>query len=196
MTATTIFHLVGWVGTLLYVYGYLLVVLGIKPTRRHYFSVNSLAAFSVIVVSLFTGTHQIVFANVAWLAISIAGLRHLQLNLPMGVRHGMRGCGAIWLLATIGVLIVAGSSEAIAVLAWFGAAAFIGSYFLFANERISVVEFIVWNIVAPVALMPRLYEDANWPVFALEIFWAAVGIFALITRRYHNLAPFREQPGS
>ena len=192
MTNATIFEIVGWIGAFVYFYGYLLIALGLSTTRRHYLLVNTVAALCIIAVSAFKGTHPAVVLNIAWLAISIAGMRGAYPRFTVGSSRVFLAGGVVS-LAVVGVLFVAGERTlAVLMLAWLGTAIFIVSYLLFVNQGISVAAFNRCNVVAPIALLPRLYDDSNWPVLALEVFWATVALYAVARRRPAAGAPFRD----
>jgi hypothetical protein len=190
MTNFIIFEIVGWVGTLFYFYGYLRIALGINTTRKHYLTVNAVAALAITIVSVAKGTHPVVVLNLAWLAISIAGIRGARPRfIAISPRIFLAG-GMAW-VAAVAVAFMAGEQAyAVLMLAWLGTAVFILSYLLFVNEGISVIEFNICNVIAPIALLPRLYDDSNWPVLALELFWATIAVYAVASRRSATKVPF------
>jgi hypothetical protein len=176
-----VLEIAGWAGALLYLYAYLLIVLKINTTRRHYFLANAIAATGVAAVSLLQGTYQAVTLNLAWLFIS--GFRFFGVSMP-NLTPGptfFRILAPVWLVWVLVSYRKLGPVYSISALAWLGTVIFLLAYILFVNERILTKEFNLWNIAAPIALLPRLHNDANWPVLALELVWAAAAVYATLT---------------
>ena len=178
-----ILEIAGWAGAFLYLYAYLLIVLKINKTQRYYLLTNAIAATGVVLVSVLKGTYQAVILNLAWLVIS--GLRFYSVNMPRRIpgrlflRTMVPVC-FVWVVISYWAI---APHHSISVLAWLGTATFLLAYLLFVNERLTLREFNLWNIAAPIALLPRLYEDANWAVFALETLWASAALYATLTHR-------------
>ncbi|NIV94845.1 hypothetical protein GWN42_19145 [candidate division KSB1 bacterium] len=172
-------EIIGWFGFALYLIAYFLLAINRIAAGTLYFSLNIVAALGITVVSMYKGTYQAVVVNVLWIGISCLGITQYKLRNFFDARTPFR-ISMIILLAIAVALVLSGQDHwAIALLGWIYVLAFILSYLLFVDRRITLFEFHIWNFVAPLSILPKLIVDANWPVFALEVFWALSASFGI-----------------
>lgn len=193
MLAQSIFDLIGWAGTLLYLYAYVFLAPRLRQRRHLYVGLNALAALAVATVSAVKGTPQAVVLNLGWLGISLLSYRGALPGLGHGLAMAFRIAALIWTVATVIMFANQMWASGISWLAWLGTTCFLASYLLFANFRIGYLEFNGWNMFAPAALLPRLIADENWPVVGLESFWFLAAAYAFVRTRLKGAPDARDR---
>ncbi len=172
-----IFNTLGWVGTTLYLgnHGYLSFHPDYKP--KLYFALNFVAALALVISSSVISSWQAVATNAFWGVVSFIAIANISFSRRVSLSE-------IWIAAPIAVGSITGMAYAVVdyatgmtILGWAAGALFCAAYLLFTTGAIKRSRFLIYNIIAAMSLMPILYLQGNWPVFALEAAWIAVSLF-------------------
>lgn len=174
----------GWFGSIVYLinHGYISVVKSWN-TRIYYFG-NLIAALVLVISSLLIHSYQAVVINGFWAVVSLLLLMHFDITrVPVSRRLFYVGFVLIITAsAYIGLQEGWQSTPFYTALGWTSTYAFCLSYLLFCSKKISHISYLGFNFYAASALLPILWGQANWPVFTLEVCWAAISIFGVLTR--------------
>ena len=176
--------LLGWLGSVLYLinHGYISVVKNWHP--KIYYGGNLIAALSLMASSLIIFSYQAVVINGFWALISILLIMQFDVaKIPLSRR--IFYLGFILILAWsvyIGYDEGWNSTSFYACLGWSSSYVFCLSYFLFCSKKLSHIKYLLFNIYAATALLPILWGQDNWPVFTLEICWAAISVYGVYAR--------------
>ena len=176
--------ILGWFGSFLYLvnHAYISIVKGWNT--KLYYSGNFIAAMSLVVSSLLIFSYQAVVINAFWAVVSILLLIKFDVaKVPLSKRIFFLGFIAIlvWLL-------ISGSQNGwqsttfYSHLGWSSSYVFCFSYFLFCSKKLSHVNYLLLNIYAACALLPLLWQQQNWPVFSLEVVWATISAYGVLSR--------------
>lgn len=178
-----IFVYLGWVATASYLIGH--VYLALKPDyiARLYYGLNLIGAVGFIISSGAISSWQSVIINIFWAVISIAALRGAS-RLPTFPLSRWVLLGPTFLAAVIsGFIFIIEKNLGANILGWAGTLLYILGYYLFASESVKKWQFLVYNTIAALILLPVYYIDGNWPAFALSAIWSLISIFGLIKVR-------------
>ncbi|MBD1390068.1 hypothetical protein IC617_11565 [Neiella sp. HB171785] len=181
----TLLSLLGWFGTLCYLYAHARIsVLG-KSADPVYFGFNATAALALVISSLALMSWQPVAINLFWLMVSIASLQCWQLpKLPISNRVLFASC-LLMLLIGCGMLLQ-GSMSGIAVWGWSSTLAFCLGYWKFSAGRLQAKHYYLLNTYAAWILLFQLYQDGNWPVFGLEVVWGFISLTAFLSTKSND----------
>lgn len=179
-----IISMLGWFGSILYLinHGYISVY---KNWKTHiYYSGNCIAALSLMVSSFMLLSYQAVVVNGFWALISMLLLLNVNVaKVPMSKRIFYVGFISF---VTISLIIGFHYGWAAPVfhvyIGWSSSYVFCLSYFLFCSKKINQISYLMLNFYAAIALLPILYSQENWPVFTLEVCWAAISIYGVYRR--------------
>ncbi|WP_299771444.1 hypothetical protein [uncultured Pseudoteredinibacter sp.] len=177
--------LIGWFGTVLYLANHAYLSISKAHSKPLYFGANALAAACLVFSSLALSSWQAVFNNFFWFVISALLLLQVDLKrLPVSpkVFYVLFSLLLIYLLVYLLRLQELNAS----ILSWSSVLCFGMAYLLMSSQKISVLQYLYWNIYAAIAFLPQLWLDQNIAVFALELCWAAISIFGVCRR---HLAP-------
>lgn len=174
----------GWFGSVLYLinHGYISAFKHWKP--KIYYGCNLIAALSLVVSSLMIFSYQAVVINGFWAIISILLLLNIDVaKVPFSKRVFKLGFVFIlaWLVF-IGFQYGWGSITLYDYLGWSSSYVFCLSYFLFCSKKLNHINYLLFNIYAACALLFILWEQHNWPVFSLELCWAAISAYGVFAR--------------
>jgi hypothetical protein len=173
--------LIGWFGTLLYLVNHAYISLNKQWKKRVYYSGNAIAAVCLICSSYVAGSWQAVFINGFWAVISVALLCDANLRsitFSKNFFYVMVGAMLTYFLGEFALQ----QTLNLALLGWTSAFIFSACYLLFSTEKMLPRFYLCWNAFAAIALLPQLWLDQNWPVFSLEIAWAAISIYGAARR--------------
>lgn len=181
---------IGWAGTIIYLlnHGYISTVVNWK--RKLYFGGNFVAAALLVVQSVYLLSWQAVVINCFWMVVSICLLANISFDMvKVRAKHYYQVCAIVFILivslSIYSVLLTAKWNAAIDMFGWSSAFVFCSSYFLFSALRITSRAYLVLNAYAALALLPLLWFNQNWPVFALEIAWAGISIYGVAKSYQH-----------
>lgn len=172
-------EVLGWFGTTLYLLNYAYLAFYPKWKRVIYFAANGIAAISLVVSSAALASWQAVGINGFWAAISIWLLLGLGFDWVPLTRRSLE-------FGVLGLLLVAAGSVywdwrlSVSWVGWSSTFAFSLAYLLFAAQKLQVRRYHFWNAYAAFVLLPQLWLDTNWPVFAMEVAWFGISVAALI----------------
>ncbi len=172
---------IGWFGTLLYLVNHAYISISKNWQQNIYYTGNVVAAICLIISSSFSTSWQAVVINTFWAIISIAFLVGTNLNVLSFNKHFFYVAIFAMLAIFVGQLLVQNHLN-FALLGWSSAFIFSGCFLLFSQGKMPPRSFLGWNAFAAVALLPQLWNDSNWPVFSLEIIWAAISIYGVARR--------------
>ncbi|MBQ0797046.1 hypothetical protein [Zhongshania sp.] len=173
-----IVSLIGWFGTFLYLLNHAYISLNQIWKRRLYYGGNTIAASCLIISSYYSYSWQAVVINCFWALTSLALLCSLDLTKIKLDRRIFHLLVIAMLLVFFAECVFKGQFN-LALLGWMSAIAFSGSYLLFGAGKMPAKFYFCWNAFAAIVILPQLWLDQNWPVFALEICWAVISIFGV-----------------
>ena len=169
------FVLLGWIGTFIYLLNHGYISFKTNWKSSIYYGGNLVAALSLVVSSYVASSYQAVFINSFWAVVSVAILLNWPLKkVPANVRVFYSGLSLLVVLFAFN-LIVNGTFDAM-ILGWSSAYVFTFGYLLFCTKKIGLMPYLLLNAYAAIVLLPQLWLDNNWPVFALEIAWAGISL--------------------
>lgn len=174
--------LLGWVGTLTYLVNHTYISVNKNWRRPVYYSGNCFAAIMLVISSFYIGSYQAVFINGFWAIISIALLLDLPIKrIPVSSRlFFFTWLGFIVYLAADFII---QQKLNITVMGWSSAFVFTIGYLLFCSEKLKQSHYLLFDAYAALVLLPQLWLDQNWPVFALEISWASISLYGVYMRK-------------
>lgn len=174
--------LLGWAGSLLYLANHAALSALRAYPERVYLLGNLVAAVLVGAASLALHSWQSVGVNLFWAAVSLQGLAGREVHARMLSERWFRRLTG--LMVSGGVMAAAVSLRLSAdLLGWASVAGFCGVYFLFANHEVGRPAYFLYNVLAALLILPVLWLDRNWPVFALEACWAVLSFGAFLKHR-------------
>ena len=176
--------ILGWLGSILYLvnHGYISVIK--NWNTKLYYGGNFIAATSLVISSLLIFSYQAVVINAFWALISILLLIKFDVaKVPLSRRIFFVGfiVMLVWLVV-IGLQSGWQSTTFYSFLGWSSSYVFCFSYFLFCSKKLSHVNYLILNIYAACALLPLLWQQQNWPVFSLEVVWAGISAYGVLSR--------------
>jgi hypothetical protein len=167
---------IGWLGTFLYLINHIYISLETNWKNNIYYGGNTLAAICLIISSYYNASWQAVVINIFWASISIALLLGANLStIKLNKRFFYIVFIGMSLMLFVNYLMQ--SQFDLALLGWISAFIFSGAYLLFSAKKMLPRYYLCWNAFAAIALLPQLWLDHNWPVFALEVIWASISIY-------------------
>ena len=176
--------ILGWLGSILYLlnHGYISIVK--NWNTRVYYGGNFIAAISLVASSLVIVSYQAVVINGFWAVISILLLIKFDVaRVPLSKRVFVAGLvGILVYLGMVGFQSGWQSTTFYSYLGWSSSYVFCFSYFLFCSKKLSHVNYLLLNIYAACALLPLLWQQQNWPVFSLEVVWAGISAYGVLSR--------------
>lgn len=179
--------LIGWCGTVVYLANHAYLSLSVQHKKTLYFGANALAAACLVFSSVILSSWQAALNNGFWLLISVLLLAKVNLQqltvskVLLYVLFG--GLFAVFLFGWAST----GLPDA-ALMGWSSVLCFGMAYLLLSATKITVLEYLCWNIYAALAFLPQLWLDQNIPVLALEIAWAGVSVFGALKRKFFTPA--------
>jgi hypothetical protein len=168
----------GWLGTVTYLLNHAYISLVPQWRPSIYYGANLVAALALVATSLHSQSLQAVAINGFWALLSIALLYGLPVaKLPFSSRlfHQLLLVFAI----AIGYLSSVNGAQAVIALGWSSVFVFSAAYLLFSSGKMKTRHYLAFNGYAALALMPQLWLDQNWPVFGLEVAWAAISFYGV-----------------
>ncbi len=178
-------EVIGWIGSFLYILSYFLISFDYLKVNKLYYLLNILAAAFVIVISLYKQTIQPIAINSIWLYISFLGYNNKKISFIFFHKKFLHIVSFIF-LAVIIISFFYSYKQAFNVLAWFSVFSFSFSYFLFSIQRISEKLFHIYNFLAAMSLIPKMYMYDNMQVVVLESLWAFFAIKAYLAESKDN----------
>jgi len=172
---------IGWAGFAVYLLAYALLAAGLLRRGRPYFALNVAAALAVTAVSVFKGSVQAALINLAWAVLSAAAFVNARPRAVASGRAVLRGLIALGLACAAALGLAGRWAGAVEALSWTSVAAFVGGYLLFSTHAVGRLEFHLLNVIASTSLLPGLWQDANWPVFALETAWGSIAAVGAVS---------------
>jgi len=171
----------GWLGSILYLinHGYISAVKRWRPSV--YYGGNFIAAVALVISSLMIVSYQAVLVNLFWAVISALLLAKVDVaKVPLSKRLFLLGFTIllVW-VGYIGLRSGWLSSSFHHWLGWSSTYVFCLSYFLFCSKKLGHLHYLLFNIYAATALLPILWQQQNWPVFTLEVCWAAISFYGV-----------------
>lgn len=174
-----IFIIIGWIATMAYLSAHF--YLAIDPNYRFhlYYSLNLAGAVGFVISSTAITSWQSVIINIFWAFITASTLLgktdFIRFNAS---RFWLTGPAFLAALSGLMVMVV-NFSMGSNVLGWAGTAFYIFGYYLFATQSIKSWQFLVYNSIASLILLPVYGLDENWPAFTLSVAWALISVIGL-----------------
>ncbi|WP_440876799.1 CBU_0592 family membrane protein [Thalassotalea sp. PLHSN55] len=172
---------IGWLGTFIYLANHAYISFTQEWKKTIYYGANAVAAACLIVSSFFTESWQAIVINGFWLAISLALLANKDISVIKFSRRIFYTVVVMFIASFIAYYLSQAQLN-MAILGWLSAFVFSGCYLLFSQEKMLPRYYLCWNAFAAIALMPQLWIDGNWPVFYLEISWAAISVYGAVRK--------------
>lgn len=172
--------IIGWLGTVLYLanHAYISLIKNWRP--KVYFLGNLIAATSLTVQSVYISSWQAAAINGFWMVISALLLIGVKMDSVKITAKPYFVFSGILLTSVLSTFIFVELTQFYDILGWSAAYFFCSSYFLFSAKRISSRAYLAINVYAALVLLPQLWLQANYPVFALEIAWALVSLIGIV----------------
>ena len=148
-------------------------------------SSDLVAAAFVIIISLYKQTLQPIAINSIWLYISFLGYNNIKINFMFFRKKYLHIISLLFLVLII-ISFFYSYEQVFNILAWFSVFAFSFSYFLFSIQKISEKLLHMYNFLAAVSLIPKMYMYDNMQVVILEVLWAFFAIKAYIEESKDN----------
>lgn len=174
-----IFVALGWLATASYLIGH--IYLAVKPNYSHriYYGLNLFGALGFVISSGVIQSWQSVVINIFWTYISFASLQGAG-KLPNFPLSRWLLIGPVFIAAAVGGLICAVDvSLGASILGWAGTILYIFGYFLFATDSVKQWQFLSYNTIAALILLPIYGLDENWPAYALSVLWSIISLWGL-----------------
>lgn len=169
----------GWFGTTLYLINHVYLSFCRDWRRGFYYSGNLIAASSLVASSAYLQSWQAVAINAFWAIISILILFKLNLRkLPLTSRRFI-----LLFLVTLLICVVAylkAPDQIWNLVSWIAAVLFSLSYLMFSAAKMPARYYQLCNFFAAGMCLPALWIQANYAVFALEVAWAFISIWAAV----------------
>lgn len=176
--------LLGWIGSILYLLNHIYISVEKDWNERAYYSGNLIAAISLIVSSMTIPSYQAIVINSFWAIISLLLLFKFNVNKFIFSKRIF----FVGLILIISYCISLAFSQNInslefhTYLGWSSSYVFCLSYFLFCSKKLSHIQYLLLNVYAATALLPLLWSQENWPVFTLEVCWALISTYGVLSR--------------
>ena len=175
----------GWVGSFLYLinHSYISVVRNWNP--KIYYTGNLIAAVFLVISSIIVISYQAAVINTFWAVISVLLLLNVDVKkIPLSRRAFNVGFIILLIWLAFSAVQLSWSSPVFhANLGWSSSYVFCLSYFLFSSKKLSQRKYLLFNVYAACALLPTLWNQENWPVFSLEICWALISAYGMLSRQ-------------
>lgn len=181
-----IIEIVGWVGSLIYIVSYFLLTYKIIQKDKLYYLLNKIAAFLIIVISIKKNTFQPIVINSLWLYISYLGYNKLNYEVKFLTKYLMHTISLVLVLMIFVFYFLYNIQVSFEVLAWFSVFAFSSSYFLYSMKKINEKVFHFYNLIAALAIIPKMFLFGNYQVVILEILWALFALKAYVKNTENN----------
>ena len=180
MEDMNLIEIIGWIGSIIYIVAYFLLAYKIIKKDKLYYLLNKIAALLIIIVSIKKSTFQPIVINGLWLYISYLGYHKLHFEVKFLNKYMMHIISVIIVTSSVITNFFFDSKVAFDVLAWFSVFAFSSSYFLFSMKKIHEKTFHLYNLMAAITIIPKMYIFDNYQVVILEIIWALLALQAYI----------------
>lgn len=168
--------LIGWFGTCLYLLNHGYISFKSDWQKSWYYGGNAVAALCLTFTSYLNDSWQALAINGFWAFVSVAMLMNISVQRIPSSRQLFFAIVTVLLMWFIGQQIIQGHTN-IALLGWIGAFIFTKCYLLFSQKKLTEEQYLWWNALAAIILLPQLWQDENWPSFALEVAWAMISIY-------------------
>lgn len=179
-------EIVGWIGSIIYIVAYFLLTYKIIEKGKIYYLLNKIAALLIIIISIKKNTFQPVVINGLWLYISYLGYNKINLKIEFLTKNMMHIISLIFTLVAIITYFIYERNLSFDILAWLSVFAFSSSYFLFSTKKIKERTFHFYNLIAAIAIIPKMYIFDNFQVVTLEVIWAFLALQAYIKISKNN----------
>lgn len=174
-----IVELIGWIGSIIYIISYFLIAYKFITKGKLYYLLNKIAAFLIIIISVYKNTFQPIVINVIWLYISYLGYHNKKINFNFLNKKSMHIISAI-LFSISFLLLIINYKLAFDIFAWFSVFAFSISYLLYSMNKIGDKVFHFYNFLAAISLIPKMILFGNFQVALLELIWGILALVAYI----------------
>ncbi len=179
-------EIVGWIGSIVYILAYFLLTYKIIEKDKLYYLLNKIAATLIIIISIKKNTFQPIIINGLWLYISYLGYNKINFEIKCLNKKMMHLISLIVILSSLIAGFLYGSKLFFDLLAWLSVFAFSSSYFLFSMKKIKEKIFHFYNLMAALAIIPKMYMFDNHQVVILEVLWAIFALQAYIKSSKNN----------
>lgn len=171
-------EIIGWVGSTLYLVSYFLLAYKLINKSKFYYMLNTVAGILAAILSIYKETWQTVFLNLFWVFISIFAYYNRWLNLSIvSPRIFNISIGLIICISMI-VVLFEKHDLGIDILAWSSVYLFIISFYLISMRKISLQVFNLYNFIAAIMIIPKMFVYQNYQVASVQIIWALIAINA------------------
>lgn len=178
-----IFVYIGWIATAAYLTAH--AYLAIKPNyiERIFYGLNFVGATGFIISSAAILSWQSVVINVFWAFISVAFLSSGSIMPKLTLSRWVIITPSFAIILASGVISLYNLPLAVNTLGWAGTVLYVSGYFLFSTGTIRKWQYLFFNTIAALILLPVYHLDGNWPAYALSVAWSAISIVGLWTVR-------------
>lgn len=180
MNISMLLSIIGWIGTAVYLINHIYISVSPNWKRIVYFGGNLVAASLLVIQSAYLSSWQAVVINGFWMIISACLLAKIPFDSIKLTAPAYYKICTVFAILLLSYCLLSDLQVSIHVIGWSSAFVFCSSYFLFSANRLSSRAYLLLNACAAIALLPLLWINHNWPVFALEIAWASISIFGVI----------------
>jgi len=174
---------IGWLGMAQYLSAFLLLSLNIIGKNRLYYLLNASGCLLLVIYSVSISSYQIAVINLVWLIVSLLACYN---RVPSPSLFDSRMFAGVVIGLLLGDLIAYYSNAhqlAIDILGWLSVWLYLAAYWLLLNHRMSINHYRYVNVLAPMAILPVLYMDHNWPNFTSNSIWLVVALAGIVKAR-------------
>jgi len=170
---------IGWIGSILYISAYFLLSNKTIEQGSLYYLLNIIAAIFVLVVSVYKNTIQPVFLNLFWAYFSYIAYKKIKFRFNFIHVKIFNLCIVFLLIFSLASILISKYHLALDILAWTSVFTFVVSYYLYSMHKIELHQFNIYNLIAPLVIIPKMYVFENYQVVVLEIIWAILALKAI-----------------
>ncbi|MBL0687721.1 MAG: hypothetical protein JJV94_07895, partial [Sulfurospirillum sp.] len=166
-----ILETIGWLGSILFIGAYFLLSSRIIKKDSLYYMFNIIGALFILTVSIYKNTMQPIILNLFWIYFSYVAykknvFKYTLINVKL---FNILIFSALFF--SFISLILTQYSLTLDILAWTSVFTFVTSYYLYSTHKIELHQFNIYNFIAPLTLIPKMYVFENYQVVVLEVVW-------------------------
>ncbi|WCE28385.1 CBU_0592 family membrane protein [Vibrio sp. SCSIO 43137] len=174
---------IGWIGMAQYLVAFVLLSLNIIEKNRLYYLLNASGCLFLVIYSVSINSYQIAVINLVWIVVSVLACYNRVPDLRLFDGRVFAGVVIGLLLGDVIAYYSNAHQLAIDILGWLSVWLYLAAYWLLLNQRMSLDYYRYVNVLAPIAILPILYMDQNWPNFTSNSIWLVVALAGIIKSR-------------
>lgn len=184
---------IGWLGMAQYLSAFVLLSLNIIEKDRLYYLLNASGCLLLVIYSVSISSYQIAVINLVWLIVSLLACYNRVPDLSLFDSRVFAGVVIGLLLGDVIAYYSNAHQLAIDILGWLSVWLYLAAYWLLLNHRMSVNYYRYVNVLAPMAILPVLYMDQNWPNFTSNSIWLVVALAGIVKARLCAPTPRQQE---